>query len=65
MKKNDFKWGQSQRQAFYQTKQKIVHVVALGPVWAVQDVKNMVYNAARQNGPTWSLWQKTPGDTQG
>ncbi|GAB0203259.1 hypothetical protein GRJ2_002791500 [Grus japonensis] len=33
-KKNDFKWGPEQRQAFEQIKQEIVHAVALGPVWA-------------------------------
>ncbi|GAB0197689.1 hypothetical protein GRJ2_002234300 [Grus japonensis] len=33
-KKNDFKWGPEQRQAFEQIKQEIVHAVALGPVRA-------------------------------
>ncbi|KAK4829981.1 hypothetical protein QYF61_008112 [Mycteria americana] len=64
-KKNDFKWGPEQRQAFEQIKQEIVHAVALGPVWAGQDVKNVLYTAAGENGPTWSLWQKAPGETQG
>ncbi|GAB0209432.1 hypothetical protein GRJ2_003408900 [Grus japonensis] len=31
-KKNDFKWGPEQREAFEQIKQEIVHAVALGPV---------------------------------
>ncbi|KAK4807215.1 hypothetical protein QYF61_024335 [Mycteria americana] len=31
-KKNDFKWGPEQRQAFEQIKREIVHAVALGPV---------------------------------
>ncbi|NXT47213.1 POL3 protein, partial [Pluvianellus socialis] len=36
-KRNDFKWGPEQRQAFEQIKQEIVHAVALGPVWTGQD----------------------------
>ncbi|GAB0202834.1 hypothetical protein GRJ2_002749000 [Grus japonensis] len=64
-KKNDFKWGPEQRQAFEQIKQEIVHAVALGPVRAGPDVKNVLYTAARENGPTWSLWQKAPGETRG
>ncbi|GAB0209754.1 hypothetical protein GRJ2_003441100 [Grus japonensis] len=64
-KKNDFKWGPEQRQAFEQIKQEIVHAVALGPVRAGPDVKNVLYTAAGQNGPTWSLWQKAPGETRG
>ncbi|KAK4818943.1 hypothetical protein QYF61_022208 [Mycteria americana] len=62
-KKNDFKWGPEQRQAFEQMKQEIVHAVALGPVWAGQDIKNMLYTTARENGPAWSLWQKASGET--
>ncbi|KFP42422.1 hypothetical protein N324_02098, partial [Chlamydotis macqueenii] len=62
-KRNDFKWGPEQRQAFEQIKQEIVHAVALGPVRTGQDVKNILYTAARENGPTWSLWQRTPGET--
>ena len=31
---------------------EIAHTVVLG-----QDVKNMLYTAARENGHTWSLWQ--------
>ncbi|GAB0203012.1 hypothetical protein GRJ2_002766800 [Grus japonensis] len=64
-KKNDFKWSPEQRQAFEQIKQEIVHAVALGPVWAGPDVKNVLYTAAGENGPTWSLWQKAPGETRG
>ncbi|KAK4811104.1 hypothetical protein QYF61_016390 [Mycteria americana] len=37
-KKNDFKWGPEQQQAFEQIKREIVHAVALGPVQAGQDV---------------------------
>ena len=61
--KNDFKWGPEQRQAFEHIKWKIVHAVALGPVWSGQDVKNVLYTAAGENGPTWSLWQTEPGET--
>ncbi|GAB0209822.1 hypothetical protein GRJ2_003447900 [Grus japonensis] len=39
--------------------------VAIGPVQAGPDVKNVLYTAARENGPTWSLWQKAPGETRG
>ncbi|KAK4828266.1 LOW QUALITY PROTEIN: hypothetical protein QYF61_024931 [Mycteria americana] len=64
-KKNDFKWGPEQRQAFEQIKREIVHAVALGPVQAGQHVKNVVYTTAGENGPTWSLWQKAPEETRG
>ncbi|KAK4810487.1 hypothetical protein QYF61_004267 [Mycteria americana] len=63
-KKNNFKWGPEQPQAFEQIKREIVHAVALGPVQAGQDVKNVLYTAAGENGPTWSLWQKAPGETR-
>ncbi|GAB0207075.1 hypothetical protein GRJ2_003173100 [Grus japonensis] len=61
----DFEWGPEQRQDFEQIKQEIVHAVDLGQVWARQDVKNVLYTTARENGPTWSLWQKAPGETRG
>ncbi|KAJ7413212.1 hypothetical protein BTVI_43887 [Pitangus sulphuratus] len=64
-KKNDFQWGPEQQQAFEQIKHEIAHAVALGPVRAEQDVKNVLYTAAGQNGPSWSLWQKVPGETCG
>ncbi|KAK4827062.1 hypothetical protein QYF61_013703 [Mycteria americana] len=64
-KKSDFKWGPEQRQAFEQIKREIIHSVALGPVRAGQDVKNVLYTAAGENGPTWNLWQKVPGETRG
>ncbi|KFW67864.1 hypothetical protein AS28_02726, partial [Pygoscelis adeliae] len=64
-KKNNFKWDPEQQQAFEKIKEEIVHAVALGPVRAGQDVKNMPYTAAGENGPTWSLWQKAPGETRG
>jgi len=60
-----FEWGPEQRQAFEQIKWEIVHAVALGSVWSGQDVKNVLYTAAGENGPTWSLWQKAPGETRG
>ncbi|KAK4818872.1 hypothetical protein QYF61_021077 [Mycteria americana] len=60
LKKNNFKWDPEQRQAFEQIKREIVHAVALGPVRAGQDVKNVLYTTAGENGPTWSLWQKAP-----
>ncbi|KGL94172.1 hypothetical protein N301_14232, partial [Charadrius vociferus] len=64
-KKNEFMWGPEQRQAFEQIKREIVHAVALGPVRAGRDIKNVLYTAAGDNGPTWSLWQKAPGETRG
>ena len=64
-KKNDFKWGPEHRQAFEQIKRETVRAVALGPVRAGQGLKNMCYTAAGENGPTWSLWQKAPGETRG
>ncbi|RMC03998.1 hypothetical protein DUI87_19335 [Hirundo rustica rustica] len=64
-KKNDFYWGPEQQQAFAQIKQEIVHAVALGPVRTGPDVKNVLYSAAGNNGLSWSLWQKVPGETRG
>ncbi|KFQ41200.1 hypothetical protein N333_08959, partial [Nestor notabilis] len=64
-KKNDFNWGPEQQQAFEQIKREIVHAVALGPVRTRPGVKNVLYTAAGENGPTWSLWQKAPGETRG
>ncbi|GAB0207896.1 hypothetical protein GRJ2_003255300 [Grus japonensis] len=63
-KKNHFKWDPEQRQAFEQITQEIVHAVALGPVRAGQDIKNVLYTTAGENGPTWSLWQKAHGETR-
>ena len=60
-----FEWGPEQRQAFEQIKWEIVHAVALVPVRSGEDVKNMLYTAAGENGQTWSLWQKAPGETRG
>ncbi|RMC16895.1 hypothetical protein DUI87_06149 [Hirundo rustica rustica] len=64
-KKNDFHWGPEQQQAFAQIKQEIAHAVALGPVRTGPDVKNVLYSAAGNNGLSWSLWQKGPGETRG
>ncbi|KAK4806933.1 hypothetical protein QYF61_027300 [Mycteria americana] len=64
-KKNDFKWGPEQQQGFDQIKRETVHAVALGPVRAGQDVKNVLYTAAGENGPTWIPLQKAPGETRG
>jgi len=40
---------------------QIKQEILLGPVQTGQDVKNMLYTASRENSPTWSLWEKTPG----
>ncbi|KFV52866.1 hypothetical protein N328_00545, partial [Gavia stellata] len=64
-KKNNFEWGPEQQQAFEQIKWEIVHAVALGPVRTGQDVKNVLYTSPGDNGPTWSLWHKAPGETRG
>ncbi|RMC11047.1 hypothetical protein DUI87_12239 [Hirundo rustica rustica] len=64
-KKNDFHWGPEQQQAFAQIKQEIAHAVALGPVRMGPEVKNVLYSAAGNNGLSWSLWQKVPGETRG
>ena len=55
-KKNNFAWGPEQQQAIEQIKQEIAHAVALGPVRMEQDVKNILYTAAGEKGPIWSLW---------
>ncbi|RMB91854.1 hypothetical protein DUI87_31782 [Hirundo rustica rustica] len=64
-KEHDFHWGPEQQQAFAQIKQEIAHVVALGPVRTGPDVKNVLYSAAGNNGLSWSLWQKVPGESWG
>ncbi|KQK73995.1 hypothetical protein AAES_160407 [Amazona aestiva] len=64
-KKNGFKWGPEQQQAFEQIKREIIRAVVLGPVRTAPDVIIVLYTAARDNCPTWSLWQKAPGETQG
>ena len=62
-KKNYFMWGPEQQQAFEQIKQEIARAMALGPVWMEQDVKNILYTAAGEKGPTWSLWQRASEET--
>uniref|UniRef100_A0A8C0ENN5 ribonuclease H n=1 Tax=Bubo bubo TaxID=30461 RepID=A0A8C0ENN5_BUBBB len=64
-KKNDFKWGPEQQQAFEQIKQEITQAVALGPVRTGQEIKNVLYTAAGENGPSWSLWQRAHGESRG
>ena len=64
-KKNDFTCGPEQQQAFEQIKQEMARAVALGPVQTEQDVKNILYTAAEEKGPTWSLWQRASGETSG
>ncbi|KAK4810718.1 LOW QUALITY PROTEIN: hypothetical protein QYF61_007692 [Mycteria americana] len=63
-KKNYFEWGLEQQRAFEQIKQEIARVVALGPVRTGPAVQNVLYTAAGEHGLTWSLWQKTPGETR-
>jgi len=64
-KKEDLKLGSEKQQAFEQIKQEVVHAVALRPVRSGEDVKNVLYTAAGENGPTWSLSQKAPGEIRG
>ncbi|KFZ57759.1 hypothetical protein N321_11978, partial [Antrostomus carolinensis] len=64
-KKNDFICGCEQQRAFKLIKKDIVYAGALGPVRIGQDVKNVLYTIARDNGSNWSLWQKAPGETRG
>ena len=65
IRKNNFVWGPEQQRAFEQIKQEIARAMALGPVRTEQDVKNILYTAAGEKGPTWSLWQRASGETQG
>ncbi|RMC01093.1 hypothetical protein DUI87_22359 [Hirundo rustica rustica] len=45
--------------------QIIKQEIALGPVRTGPEVKNVLYSAAGNNGLSWSLWQKVPGETRG
>ncbi|KAJ7427995.1 hypothetical protein WISP_02281 [Willisornis vidua] len=63
-KKNDFHWGPEQQQAFDQIKHEIAHAIGLGPIRTGQGMQNVLYSAARNNGLSWNLWQKVPGETQ-
>ncbi|GAB0208126.1 hypothetical protein GRJ2_003278300 [Grus japonensis] len=62
---NPEQWNQLKEQISDIDDAEIVHAIALGPVRAGPDVKNVLYTAARENGPTWSLWQKAPEETRG
>ncbi|KQK77653.1 hypothetical protein AAES_123329 [Amazona aestiva] len=46
-KKNDFKWGPEQQQAFEQIEQERVHAVALGPIQTGTDVKKCALRCSR------------------
>lgn len=50
-----FTWGLEQQQAFEQIEKKIVHAVPLGLVQGGQNVKYVLYTAARENVPIWSF----------
>ncbi|KAJ7425481.1 hypothetical protein WISP_23248 [Willisornis vidua] len=45
--------------------EEIVHAVALAAVRTRHNVKNALYAVATENAPSWRLWQKVPGETQG
>jgi len=64
-KKYNFVWGPEQQQAFEQIKQEIACGMALGPVHTGHDLKNILYTAAGEKGPTWTLWQRVSGETPG
>ncbi|KAK4810038.1 LOW QUALITY PROTEIN: hypothetical protein QYF61_005101 [Mycteria americana] len=64
-KQNYFKWGLEQQQAFEYIKQEIARAVVLGPVWTGPAVQNVLCSAAGEHGLTWSLSQKTSGETRG
>lgn len=64
-RRNIFRWGPAQQQAFEQVKQEITHAMALGTVRVGQDVTTVLYTAAGEKGPTWSLWQKVPREARG
>lgn len=63
-KMNYFKRG-PEKQASEQIKEEIVHAVALGSVRTGQDAKTVLYTAAGEKDPSWSLCQKVLGDTGG
>ncbi|GAB0209828.1 hypothetical protein GRJ2_003448500 [Grus japonensis] len=65
-------WGN--KAEVFEKEKKIIQILlkagfainqTIGPVRAGPDVKNVLYTAAGENGPTWSLWQKAPGETRG
>ena len=61
-KKYNFAWGPGQHQVFKNIKQEIACAVTLRPVWMGQDVNNILYTAAGEKGPSWSLWQRASGE---
>ncbi|KFP05356.1 hypothetical protein N300_10870, partial [Calypte anna] len=64
-KKKEFKWGSEQQIAFDNIKQEIVQAMALRPIQTGPDIKTVLYTGGGGDGPTWSLWQKAPGETRG
>ena len=64
-KKYNFVCGPEQQQAFEQIKQEIACAMALGPVRMGQDVKNILYTAAGEKGPTCSWWQRASRENRG
>ncbi|KFQ04084.1 hypothetical protein N330_01331, partial [Leptosomus discolor] len=64
-KKNCFELDSDQQQAFGHIKQEIACAVALESVRTEPTVQNVLYTAAGEHDLTWSLWQKTSGETRG
>ncbi|KFV68133.1 hypothetical protein N307_15260, partial [Dryobates pubescens] len=64
-KRNSSQWGPEQQAAFDQINQEVVQAMGLGPVQTGADIKNILYMAESDNGPTWCLWQRAPGETLG
>lgn len=58
-KKNHSEAGREQQQALEQIKQEIAHAGALEPVQTGPAMQNILCTAAGEQGPTWSLWQRT------
>ncbi|RMC20177.1 hypothetical protein DUI87_01023 [Hirundo rustica rustica] len=63
-KKIHFEWSLEQQQDFKQIKQEIVSAVTLGPVQTGPAMQNILYTAAGEQDLTWSLWQRTSGETR-
>ena len=61
--KNNFTQDAEQQQAFEKIQQEIAHTIAPGPLQMEHDVKNILYAAVGERGPTWSLWQRASGET--
>lgn len=56
---------EGQLQGSEQIKQENIYAVVPGPVRTGQAVKNVLHAAARENAPSWSLWQTTSGERRG